>query len=144
MTYDDHMAPMTSLKTKSFFENIAFQGRHQLREIGGAKLKSGGQRFSPKCEGRNHKFSDQKVFAEKKKVTRKKKEKKRSSPKSEGFFWPKSQILTFFSPKNTNFFLPKKYRGGGKKKIGVQERKSGGALPSLPPAGDAPVALTSL
>ena len=27
------------------------QGRSQLREIGAAKLKSGGQRFSPKCEG---------------------------------------------------------------------------------------------
>ena len=27
------------------------QGRRQLREIGGAKLKSGGQTFSPKCEG---------------------------------------------------------------------------------------------
>ena len=38
--------------------------------------------------------------------------KKRSSPKSEGFFWPKSQIQTFFPAKNSNFFLPKKYRGG--------------------------------
>ena len=26
------------------------QGRRQLREIGAAKLKSGEQRFSPKCE----------------------------------------------------------------------------------------------
>ena len=113
---------------------------------GGAKLKSGGQRFSPKCEceitnfptksdlqkglrrnpkafsGRNHKFSDQK-------------QEKRSSPKFEGFFWPKSQILTFFPPKNTNFFLPKKYHGGQEKKSGGGEAKTkiGGAFPPAPP-----------
>ena len=86
------------------------QGRRQLREIGGAKLKSGGQRFSPNFSGRNQK------------------KKKKSSPKSEGFFWPKSQIWTFFPPNNSNFFLPKKFRGGARK-------KSGG---HCPPAGDAP------
>ena len=44
------------------------------------------------------------------------------SPKSEGFFRPKSQILTFFPAKNSNFFLPKKYRGG-------QEINRGGNAP---------------
>ena len=64
----------------------------------GAKLKSGGQRFSPK---------------------------------SEGFFWPKSQILTFFSPKNTNFLLPKKYRGGQEKNRGGKNENQGGIAPPL-------------
>ena len=58
--------------------------------------------------------------------------KKRSSPKSDGFFWTQSQFQTFFPAKNSNFFLPKKYRRG-------QKRKSGG---QRPPAGDAPVAWT--
>ena len=103
------------------------QGRPQLREIGGGKLKSGGQRFSPK---------------------------------SERFFWPKSQIfrpkagdlkkknlkvfaeirtlflaeITNFPPTNTNFFVPKKYRGG-QEKIGGggAKTKIGGALPPCSP-----------
>ena len=52
--------------------------------------------------------------------------KKSFSPKFEGFFWPKSQISTFFPPKNTNLKI---YRGG-KKKIGGAKTKIGGALPS--------------
>ena len=65
------------------------QWRRQLREIGGAKLKSGGQRFSPKCEG---------FFWPKSQIFRPKaagdlQKRKRSSPKSEGFFWLKSQIF---------------------------------------------------
>ena len=66
---------------------------------------------------RNHKFSDQMQVISKK---------KRSSLKSEGFFWPKSQILTFFPPKNSNFFLPKKYRGGARKKSGGKKENRGG------------------
>ena len=55
------------------------------------------------------------VFSGQKQViTEKKKKKKWSSSKSEGFFWPKSQLLTVFPPKNSNFFLPKKYCGGKK------------------------------
>ena len=96
----------------------------------GAKLKSVGQRFSPKCEG----LAEITNFPIKSRWS----PKKRSSPKSEGFFWPKSQILTFFPPKNTNFFLPKKYRGGSRKKSGGgggggAKTKIEGALPSLPP-----------
>ena len=83
------------LKKICYSKRNAHQGRRQLQEIGGAKLKSGGQR---------------------------------SSPKSEGFFCRISQILTLFLPKNTNFFLPKKYRGGARKKSG-----GGGAIAPLPP-----------
>ena len=82
-----------------------------------SKKKKKGLRRNPKAFSvRNHKFSDQKQVISKK---------KRSSLKSEGFFWPKSQILTFFPPKNTNFFLPKKYRGG-------QEKNRGGIAPLTP------------
>ena len=99
------------------------QGRRQLREIGGAKLKSGGQGFSPNFSGRNHRCSPTK---------------KRSSPKSEGFFWPKLQILTFFPPNNSNFFLPKNSVGGQEKNRGDKNENRGGIAPP-PPAGDAPV-----
>ena len=113
------------------------QGRRQLREIGG--------------EG-GIKIRGAKVFAEMRKlflaeIT------KRSSPNSEGFFWPKSQIfrpcagdlqkkkyspkskgflwlksqiLTFFPPKNANFFLSKNHRGG-------QEKNRGGKNENCPP-----------
>ena len=51
--------------------HVAYQGRRQqLREIGGAKLKPGEQRFSPIFSGRNHKFSDQKQVISKKKGLR--------------------------------------------------------------------------
>ena len=91
--------------------------------------KKKGLRRNPKAfSDQNHKFSDQKQVISKK---------KRSSPKSEGFFWPKSQILTLFPPKNTNFFLPKKYRGRARKNSGGQTENLGGIAP-LPPAGDAP------
>ena len=103
---------------------ISIQGRRQLREIGGAKLKSGGKGF-------------RRIFLAE--ITGDLPKKKKSSPKSKGFFWPKSQILTFFPPNNSNFFLPKKFRGGGKKKIGGaktkiggQKRKSGGHCPPAP------------
>ena len=56
------------------------------------------------------------------------KKKKTSSPKSEGFFWPKSQILTFFPPNNSNFFIPKKFRGGQEKNR-EGKIKNRGALP---------------
>ena len=134
------------------------RGVASFARSGGAKLKSGGQRFSPKCEceitnfptksdlqkglrrnpkvfsGRNNKFSDQK-------------QEKRSSPKFEGFFWPKSQILTFFPPQNTNFFLPKKYRGGQEKNRGGgggggAKTKIGGHCPPCPPFGDAAASAT--
>ena len=44
-------------------------------------------------------FSGQKQMISKKK-------KKRSSPKSEGFFWPNSKIEAVFPANNSNFFLP--------------------------------------
>ena len=47
-------------------------------------------------------------------------------PISEGFFWPKLQISTFFQAKKSNFFLPKKYRGGARSKSG-----GGGIAPPL-------------
>ena len=83
----------------------------------------------------------------------------RSSPKSEGFFWPKSQIfrskagdlqkkkgLTLAKIANSNVFSAQKHQlkkipRGGKKKIGGgggQKRKSGGHCPPCPPAGGAP------
>ena len=99
---------------------------------GGQNLNQGGKGFcqNPKAfSGRNHKFSAQKQVISKKK----------SSPKSEGIFWPKSQILTFFPPKNNNFFLPKKFCGGQEKSRRGAKTKIGGALPPCPPAGDAPV-----
>ena len=64
--------------------------------------------------------------------------KKRSSPKSEGFFWPKSRNLNGFSGQKQLLFPPKKISWGGKKQIGGQKRKSGGQCPPCPPAGDAP------
>ena len=58
--------------------------------------------------------------------------KKSSSPKSEGFFWPKLQVLTFFRPKNINFFIPKNTVGKARNKLGGQKRKLGGIAPSAP------------
>ena len=92
------------------------------------------------------------------------KNKKRSSPKSGGFFWPKSQIFrpkaviskkkvfaeirvfflaeianfNVFSAQNTNFLLPKKYRGGARKKNRGGKNENRGGIASCPPAGDAP------
>ena len=62
-------------------------------------------------------------------------QKKRSSPKSEGFFWPKSQILTFFPAKNTNYFLPKNTVGGQEKNGGGggKNENRGGIVPPAPP-----------
>ena len=56
----------------AMFMIVSNQGRRQLREIGGAKLKSGEQRLSPK---------------------------------SEGFFWPKSE---FFRQKAGDLQIKKK------------------------------------
>ena len=117
------------LRTSSKFSIQEFRGVASFARSGGAKLKSGGQRFSPISEG---------FFWPKSQIFRPKaddlqnKIKKRSSPKSESFFCRISQILTFFPPKNTNFFLPKKYRGG-KKKIEGAKTKIGGTLPPAPP-----------
>ena len=83
--------------------------------------------FSPNFSGRNH----NKIFRPKAGDLQKKK--KRSSPKSEGFFWPKSQILTFFPPKNSNFFLPKITVGGQKKNWGGKNENRGGIAPPAPP-----------
>ena len=98
---------------------------------GGAKFKSGGQRSSPKSEGffwpKSQIFFPKTGDLEKKKVF----------AEIRVFFWPKLQVLTFFPPKNINFFLPKKFRGGARKKAGGARRKIGGALPP-PPASDAP------
>ena len=93
------------------------QGRRQLREIGGGKdFRRNAKAFS----GRNRKFSDQKQVISKKK----------SSPKSEGFCWPKSQIPTFFPPKSTNL---KKYRGGQGKNWGAKTKIGGDIAPPAPP-----------
>ena len=132
-------------------------GRRQLREIVGAKLKSGGQRFSPKSEG---------FFRPKSQIFRPKAgdlQKKRSLPKSKGFFWPKSQIFRpkagdlqkkkkkgfcrtpkafsgqnrkferFFSAQKHQLLPPKNIPRGSKKKIGGEKRKSGGHCPPAPP-----------
>ena len=118
-----------------------------LRDRGGKIKIRGAKVFAPNFSGRNHKFSDQKQVISKKKMSSPKSEgffwpksqifrpkpgdlqkKKRPSPYSEGFFWPKSQILTFFPPKNSNFFLQKKYRGEQEKNRGAKT-KIGGALP---------------
>ena len=89
--------------------------------------KKKGLRRNPKAfSGRNHKFK--RFFRPKTGDLQKQKEK--VLPKSEGFFWPKSQIQTVFPAKNSNFFLPKKYRGGQEiNRGGGGERKSGGAMP---------------
>ena len=125
------------------------QGRRQLREIVGAKLKSRGQRISPNFSGRNHRWSPKKnnnkgfsprsegFFWPKSQIFRSKagdlQKKIRSSPKSEGFFWPKSQILTFFPPNNSNFFLPKNSVGGQEKNWGGKNENRGGIAPPAPP-----------
>ena len=90
-----------------------------------SQKKKGLRRNLKAFSRRNRYFS-----AKKQVISKKKKKKQRSSPKSEGFFWPKSQISTFFSPKNTNL----------KKNRGRQKRKSGGIAPPAPPPppGDAP------
>ena len=100
------------------------RGVASFARSGGAKLKSGGQRFSPNFSGRNHRFSDQKQV-----ISKKKKKKKRSSPKSEGFFWPKSQIFTRFFRPVAATSSSQKNSAGGKKKIGRGETIIGGALP---------------
>ena len=118
------------------------QGRRQLCEIGGAKLKSGGQRFSPKCEG--FFWPKSQIFRPKAgDLQKNKNKKKRSSPKSKGSFWPKSQI---FRPKekkkvfteirrlflaeiaNFNVFSAQKHQllPPPKNTVGGQERNRGG------------------
>ena len=85
MTYDDHMAPMTSLKTKSFFENIAFQGRRQLREIGRGKIKIRGAKVFAEMRRPKSQIFRPKGLRRKKKGQKKKKRKKkglRRNPKA--------------------------------------------------------------
>ena len=97
------------------------QGRRKLREIGAAKLKSGGKDFRRNAKvysGRNHKFSDQKQVISK-------------------LFLAEIANFNVFSPKNTNFFLPKNTVGEGR----GARKKSGGIAP---PAGDAPEGTRSL
>ena len=82
--------------------------------------RSGGKGFrrNPKAfSGRNHKFSAQKQVI---------------SQKKEGFFWPKSQILTFFPPKNINFFQ-KNSVGGQEKNRGGKNENRVGIVPPAPP-----------
>ena len=113
------------------------QGRRQLCEIGGeAKLKSGGQRFSPKCEG---------FFWPKSQIFRPNAgdlhKKKKVFAKIRGFFLAEIANFNVFSAQKHQLF-PKKYRGGARKKSGSQKRKSGGQKRKSgghsPPAGDAP------
>ena len=122
------------------------QARRQLREIGGAKLKSGGKGFRRNARafsGRNRKFSDQKQVISKKKGLRRnpkvfsgrnrkfsdQKQKSRWSPKNKVY----AEILRLFLAKiaNSNVFWAqkhqlKKYRGG-------QEKNRGGIAPPAPP-----------
>ena len=77
---------MSAEKQPKFISGAAPASRDQgsKNKIRGAKVL---RRYAKAFSGRNHKFSDQKQVISKK---------KRSSPKSEGFFWQKSQI---FRPK---------------------------------------------
>ena len=115
----------------------------------GGKIKIRGAKvFAPNFSGRNHKFSDQKQVISKKKM---------SSPKSEGFFWPKSQIFrpkpgdlqkkkkafavfrrlllaeianfNVFSAQKQQLLPPKKIPWGARKKSGGKNENRGGALP---------------
>ena len=110
----------------------------------GGKIKIRGQRFSPKCDRRLFlaeitNFPTKCRRSPKKKRNKKglrrnpkafsgRNHKKRSSPKSEGFLWPKSQILTFLCPK-TPTSSSQKNTVGGKKKIGGKTKIGGRALP---------------
>ena len=114
----------------------------------GGKIKIRGAKvfakfFWPKSQVISKKKQKKKVFTEIRRLFLAKsqifrpnagdlREKKRSSPKSEGFFWPKSQILTYFPPNNSNFFLPKKFRGGGKKKNRGDKNENRGGIAPLP------------
>ena len=104
-----------------------WQGRRQLREIGGGgqnlNQRGTGFRRNPKAfSGRNHKFSAQKQ------VISKKKKDLRRNPRH---FLAKITYFNVFLPKNINFFLLKKFRGGQEKNPGGggQKWKSGGAWP---------------
>ena len=128
------------------FDKHLIQGRRQLREIGGGGII---------------KIREAKVFAEMRRLFLAdqnqviSKKKKRSLPKSEGFFWPKSQIfrpkagdfqkkkvfaeiLRLFLAKiaNSNVFSAQNHQL--KKYCGEPRKKSGGHCPPAPPAGDAP------
>ena len=99
------------------------------RDRGGEKLKSGGKgfrRFPKAFSGRNQKSSDQKLVISKK---------KKVFTEIQRLFLSKSQILTFLPPKKSNFFLPKKYRGGRQEKNpeGKNENRGGSPLPPPPP-----------
>ena len=105
---------------------------------GGAKLKSGAKAENQRWTSPKHLLYLNWIKAKFQwKSGDLKKKKKRSSPKSEGFFMPKSQIQTFFPAKNSNFFLPKKYRGGKEINQGGINKNRGGNAP-LPPTGNAP------
>ena len=100
--------------TKSAKKQFLLTNSRVITSILGARASPASRDRRGKGFRRNHKFSDQKQVISKK---------KRSSPKSEGFFWPKSQILTFFPPQNTQLLPPQKIpwegqeknRGGGGK-----------------------------
>ena len=126
-----HDNPMTSnLRIPSFI--VAFlrvlrwvvyyaQGRRQLREIGGAKLKSGGQSWKPALNLTQTFIIPELDWGEVSVKIRwsQKKKKKSSSPKSKGFFRPKSQIQTVFPAKNR--WSPKKKVFAGIRRLFLAE-----------------------
>ena len=91
----------------------------ELRQIGGAKLKSGGQRFSPKCEG---------FFWPKTQIFRPKagELKKKVFAEIRRLFLAEIANFNVFSTQKHQLLPPKKYRGGARKKSKGQKRKSGG------------------
>ena len=92
------------------------------RDRGGeAKLKSGGQRFSPKCEG---------FFWLKSQIFRPKpgdlQKKKKVFAEIRGFFLAEIANFNVFSAQKHQLFPPKKIPWRARKKSGGQKRKSGG------------------
>ena len=115
---------------KQQIQYTRIQGRRQLREIGGAKLKSGvkGFRQNPKAfSGRNHKFSDQKQVISKIKL------KKKVFAEIRKLFLPDIANFNVFSAQKHQLLPPKKIPWGARKKSGGQKRKSGGHCPPAPP-----------
>ena len=108
-------------------KNPGYQGRRQLREIGGTKLKLGGEKVFAVFR-RLFLAEILTFFPAKSRWSPKKKKKK-----EKGFFWRKLQISTFFSAKKSNFFLPKNTVVGQEINRGGKNENRGGLAPLPPP-----------